>query len=112
MPGQDLSEERLGEILATEDSGEMIDKLVDEIKKKLPQGTAVDGPAHYNGYQVLEAICDAGLGRGFCLGNAVKYLLRAEKKGNDKEDLEKAQFYLNWYIEHYYDQHEGDTDGK
>ena len=112
MPGQDLSEERLDEILSTEDSGEMIDKLVDEIKKRLPQGTAVDGPAHYNGYQVLEAICDAGLGRGFCLGNAVKYLLRAEKKGRDKEDLEKAQFYLDWYIEHYYDMNEGDTDGK
>ncbi len=101
MPGQDLSEERLEEILATEDSGEMIDKLVDVVKKNLPKGTAVDGPAHYNGYQVLEAICDAGLRRGFCLGNAVKYILRAQKKGNEKQDLEKAQFYLNWYLERY-----------
>jgi len=78
---------------------EFAEELAEEIPG--PQGTAVDGPAHYNGYQVLEAICDAGLGRGFCLGNAIKYLLRSGKKGKHKEDLDKAQFYLNWYLERY-----------
>ena len=79
-----------------------------------PKGTPVDGPAHYNGYQVLEAICKAGMARGFCLGNAVKYLLRAHRKNKgarDKQDLEKAQFYLNWFLERY-DEYEGENDGK
>ncbi len=66
-----------------------------------PKGTAVDGPAHYNGYEVLDAICNAGFGRGFCLGNAVKYILRAGKKGDQQQDLEKAEFYLKWYLERY-----------
>lgn len=71
-----------------------------------PKGTAVDGPAHYNGYQVLEMICDISpaMARGFCLGNAIKYLARAEKKGGgarDKQDLDKADFYLTWYLERY-----------
>jgi len=81
------------------DMRSMEDLIKDATKE--PQGTAVDGPAHYNGYQVLDAICDAGFARGFCLGNAVKYILRAQKKGNEKQDLEKAQFYLNWYLERY-----------
>lgn len=32
---------------------------------------------------------------GFCLGNAVKYIWRADLKGNAVEDLKKAI----WYIE-------------
>ena len=32
---------------------------------------------------------------GFCLGNAIKYIWRADLKGSAVEDLEKAQ----WYIE-------------
>ena len=95
------------------------EELVRAMKEKIeslntkpagPQGTAVDGPAHYNGYQVLDAICDAGLGRGFCLGNAVKYLLRSVKKGKDQEDLQKAQFYVNWYLERY-EKYEENNDG-
>lgn len=31
---------------------------------------------------------------GFCLGNAVKYIWRADLKGNAIEDLEKARFYI------------------
>lgn len=30
----------------------------------------------------------------FCLGNAVKYIWRADEKGNDLEDLRKAKYYL------------------
>ncbi|WP_207654227.1 DUF3310 domain-containing protein [Clostridium sporogenes] len=30
----------------------------------------------------------------FNLGNAIKYIARAEHKGNKKEDLEKAVWYL------------------
>jgi hypothetical protein len=54
----------------------------------------VNEPPHY---------CDIGLepidvieawGLGFCLGNAVKYIARAEHKGSRLEDLEKARWYL------------------
>lgn len=31
----------------------------------------------------------------FCLGNAVKYIWRADLKGNDIQDLEKAAYYLD-----------------
>ena len=35
----------------------------------------------------------------FCLGNAVKYIWRADLKGNDVQDLEKAAFYIAREIE-------------
>jgi len=35
----------------------------------------------------------------FCLGNAIKYIWRADLKGNDIEDLEKAAFYIRREIE-------------
>lgn len=31
---------------------------------------------------------------GFCLGNAIKYIMRCELKGNKIEDLKKAIFYI------------------
>lgn len=34
----------------------------------------------------------------FCLGNIIKYILRAEKK-NGLEDYKKARKYLDWLIE-------------
>ena len=36
--------------------------------------------------------------RGFCLGNAIKYIYRAGKKNNELEDLSKATWYMNRYI--------------
>lgn len=55
----------------------------------------VDHPAHYGGdvpYEPIKLIVDWGL--GFCGGNALKYILRAPHKGNEKEDLAKARWYL------------------
>jgi len=34
-------------------------------------------------------------GLGFCLGNAVKYIARAGKKGAIVEDLKKARCYID-----------------
>ncbi len=55
---------------------------------------AVNHPAHYqsNGIEVIDIIENFDL--NFNLGNTVKYVLRAGKKGNKKEDLEKAVWYL------------------
>lgn len=55
----------------------------------------VNNPEHYqaNGMEAIEVIDAFKL--NFNLGNAIKYILRAEKKGNKKIDLEKAVWYLN-----------------
>lgn len=66
----------------------------------------VSHPKHYTSgkYEVIDIIEDQlgmdGL-RNFCLGNAIKYICRSGKKYEAKtlEDLEKASWYLNHYIE-------------
>lgn len=67
---------------------------------------AVNHPSHYNdgNIEVIDFIEDKKL--GFCLGNAVKYISRAGKKGNDKEaeDIKKAIWYLNRYLAAYSDE--------
>ena len=61
----------------------------------------VDHPAHYGGaddpYETVKVIEAWGL--GFNLGNAVKYISRAERKGAPLQDLKKAAWYLNREIE-------------
>ena len=54
----------------------------------------VNHPQHYNtgGIEVIEAIEAWSL--GFNLGNAVKYIARADHKGRPVEDLRKALWYL------------------
>lgn len=58
---------------------------------------AVDHPAHYGGagnpYEAINVIEAWSL--GFCLGNTVKYIARAGKKGDLIEDLKKARWYLD-----------------
>jgi hypothetical protein len=58
----------------------------------------VDHPVHYNtgSVEVIDAIEAWGL--GFCLGNAVKYIARADHKGNKLQDLQKARWYLDRQI--------------
>ena len=60
---------------------------------------AVNHPAHYNvgKIEVIDAIEDWGL--GFSLGNAIKYIARADHKGKPVEDLEKAVWYIRREIE-------------
>lgn len=55
-------------------------------------------PQHYAySIEVLDAIESWGL--GFHAGNAVKYIARAKRKGNEIEDLKKAVFYLERLID-------------
>lgn len=58
---------------------------------------SVDHPAHYGGadnpYEAIKVIEAWRL--GFCLGNVVKYISRAEHKGSPLQDLEKARWYLD-----------------
>ena len=61
----------------------------------------VNHPDHYNRgkYEVMDGIDDAGFTEGFCLGNALKYILRAKHKENYMEDIKKAQWYLEYIIQ-------------
>jgi Protein of unknwon function (DUF3310) len=54
----------------------------------------VNHPAHYRGKSIesINVIEDFDL--NFNLGNALKYILRANKKGNKVQDLKKAMWYL------------------
>lgn len=55
----------------------------------------VDHPRHYNCHPSGIECIDVIEHMNFCLGNAIKYIWRAEEKGNDIQDLEKAL----WYVE-------------
>lgn len=60
----------------------------------------INHPSHYGGDTAYEAIkVIEAWALGFCLGNCVKYLCRAGKKGNRLEDLKKALWYLQREIE-------------
>ncbi len=59
----------------------------------------VNHPDHYQGnnFEVIDIIEDYEL--GFSLGNAIKYILRADKKGARKQDLKKAIWYIQREID-------------
>lgn len=59
----------------------------------------VNHPAHYTMGKIepIDAIEDWQL--GFHLGNTVKYIARAEHKGNPLQDLKKARWYLDRHIQ-------------
>ena len=66
------------------------------------QPEQVDHPAHYGGadnpYEAIKVIRAWNV--CFCIGNTLKYLSRAGKKGGQSElqDLKKARWYLDWKI--------------
>ena len=61
----------------------------------------INHPPHYlgrNGIKSIDVIERYGL--GFALGNALKYLLRAGRKGDDAlTDLQKAEWYLARWLD-------------
>lgn len=66
----------------------------------------INSPPHYTTGDIesIDYIEDQGHGRGFCYGNALKYLARAPHKGCERADLLKAI----WYVERLLD---GQLDG-
>tara|TARA_R110000868_G_scaffold408842_1_gene692987 strand:- start:833 stop:1045 length:213 start_codon:yes stop_codon:yes gene_type:complete len=59
----------------------------------------VNHPRHYTSHPSgIEAI-EVTRHMNFNLGNAVKYVWRADLKGNSLQDLQKARFYINDEIE-------------
>lgn len=59
----------------------------------------MESPNHYgNNWEVGDFIRKQGL--SFHLGNAIKYICRAEYKGTKAEDLKKAIHYLENELQH------------
>lgn len=57
----------------------------------------VNNPAHYNKYshEVIELTEQFN----FCMGNVLKYIIRAPYKGKYHEDMQKAAWYLKRIVE-------------
>ena len=73
------------------------------MSSKVTRDPMVHSPKHYNqgSVEAIDAIRSA-LGeegfRAYCRGNALKYIHRAEDKGNLKQDINKAIWYLRMAI--------------
>lgn len=67
-------------------------ELVENVCKK--EDDPVSHPAHYTKHPSGVECIQITEHMGFCLGNAMKYIWRADEKGNALEDLRKAKWYL------------------
>lgn len=67
---------------------------VQELNEKFSEPDMVNHPPHYKagGIETIDFIEAKGL--NYNLGNVVKYITRADLKGDRKENLEKALWYL------------------
>jgi len=72
-----------------------VPSIVEEHFPITMQADPVNHPEHYKvgGIETIDFI--EGKNLGYNLGNAVKYISRADHKGNRLQDLQKAQWYLN-----------------
>lgn len=79
------------------------------VDRKPECSDAVHAPSHYMLFDNLESIeviartMTVSEFRGFCLGNVLKYRLRAGKKAelaNMEQDLKKAEFYKELFEKH------------
>ena len=66
------------------------DKIINELKEYIDKTYS----EHYSGkYQATDMIIDAGHGKGFCIGNIMKYAKRCGKKDNPQKELQKIIHY-------------------
>lgn len=71
--------------------------IIDNAQVTKPDHYALEGMDGYEAIDVIKAVLGDRFG-AFCRGNALKYLIRADKK-NGIEDLQKAMKYLEWEVE-------------
>lgn len=89
------------------------ERYFEEVKPALPEPTSnpsdnnmVTQPKHYEFFEGVEAITIIARSMtekqfaGYCMGNALKYRLRAGKKFNTEEDLKKADYYKELFQKH------------
>lgn len=86
----------------TKTKSELTDNICPNCGK---QTDNVRNPQHYKldgldveAIDVIRSVLGPAGFQGYCRGNVLKYLTRADKK-NGAEDLEKARVYLTWEIE-------------
>jgi hypothetical protein len=65
----------------------------------MPAHDAVYHPAHYTSHPSGIETIEITEHMNFCLGNVIKYVMRAEHKGRTLEDLKKARWYLDREIQ-------------
>lgn len=92
-----ISKTETTESYITADSVKDLYDVTTDIKPN-KTSNAIDHPSHYNRgkIEVIDFIEDQGL--SFHLGNVIKYIARAGSKGDKLEDLKKARWYLDRYI--------------
>jgi hypothetical protein len=73
-------------------------KGIGQLRKVLGQDN-VNHPQHYTDHPSGIECIEITEHMNFCLGNAVKYLWRADLKDDAIEDLQKAAWYINREIE-------------
>lgn len=98
-------------------SQKAIDSYLSYLRKDIGQyegeseDKIVNSPSHYTAskIEVIDVITEIGIGFGFCIGNAIKYLMRAGLKDESKlvEDVKKAK----WYIDRASKQFSGELNG-
>jgi hypothetical protein len=95
-----MPEDRDGFVYRWIDTNQLDESAKDALSSQLitmeePASDPVNHPAHYKtgGIETIDFIEAKEL--NYNLGNAVKYISRAEHKGNKRQDLEKAVWYLN-----------------
>jgi hypothetical protein len=59
----------------------------------------VNHPKHYTQHPSGVEAIQITEHMNFCLGNAIKYIMRADHKNNPIEDLRKAEWYIKREIE-------------
>ena len=96
---EDYVKERF-EMNSPVDEYDFVRNIKEEKHKNEPD--LVNHPSHYETgkfecIDVMEEALGRDVVKGFCIGNAFKYLYRAKRK-NGLEDLKKAQWYLNRVI--------------
>jgi hypothetical protein len=79
-----------------------IDSAIEKVRvaaagasKKFFEDTAVNHPAHYTAGNIETYDFIVAKKLSYELGNVVKYVSRAEYKGNKLQDLQKARWYLD-----------------
>ena len=84
------------------DEYDFVRNIVDKEEKPKNEPDLVNHPSHYETgkfecIEVMEEALGRDVVKGFCIGNAFKYIYRAKRK-NGLDDLKKAQWYLNKVI--------------
>lgn len=83
----------------------MKEKSYEQVLEEFNDVDKINNPSHYKGkfgLEAIEVVKNFAFGlegvEGFYWGNAIKYMLRFQKK-NGLEDLKKARKNLDWLIE-------------